>query len=282
MIHETQKILVTGYRGYIGGHIYKKLLEMGHQVSGIDLKDGADLAYCLPDEEYDFVFHLSAMPRVEYSILNPSYTLRQNVLTTSVLLEWAKTHKVKRVIFSSSSAVVGDGNEPNSPYGLQKLMSEMECKLYSKLYKLDTVCLRYFNVYSEDQEYGGAYSTVIAAWKEMMRQQKPLRVDGDGNQSRDFIHVEDIVDVNIFCMNYENRFEGCHFDVGTGKAVSINYIKDFIIQRHQIDWENAPYRQGDVKHTLANITRLKDLNWNAKISIDEGLKRCFGEKKWRR
>lgn len=279
MIHETQKILVTGYRGYIGGHIYKKLLEMGHQVSGIDLKDGADLAYCLPDEEYDFVFHLSAMPRVEYSILNPSYTLRQNVLTTSVLLEWAKTHKVKRVIFSSSSAVVGDGNEPNSPYGLQKLMSEMECKLYSKLYKLDTVCLRYFNVYSEDQEYGGAYSTVIAAWKEMMRQQKPLRVDGDGNQSRDFIHVEDVVDVNIFCMNYENRFEGCYFDVGTGKSVSINYIKDFIIQRHQIDWENAPYRHGDVKHTLANTTKLKDLNWNAKISIDEGLKRCFGEKK---
>ena len=98
------KILVTGYKGYIGGHIYSELQLLGYNVTGIDLKDGEDILHCLPDEDCDYVFHLAALPRVEYSVENPSYTLKQNVLVTSTLLEWAKDHNVKRVIFSSSSA----------------------------------------------------------------------------------------------------------------------------------------------------------------------------------
>ena len=129
---------------------------------------------CLPNrDDIEYVFHLAALPRVEFSVLRPSWSLRQNVLATSVLLEWASNNNVKRFIFSSSSACVGSGNGPTSPYGLQKLMSEMECKLYSELYGLDTVCLRYFNAYSEDQPYGGAYTTAIASWKEKIRQSKP-------------------------------------------------------------------------------------------------------------
>ena len=170
-------ILVTGYKGYIGNHLYKNLKGLGYKVDGIDLKDGEDIIYCLPNKNYDYVFHLAALPSVSYSVKNPSYTMRSNVLSTSVLLEWALSHNVKCVVFSSSAAVLGDGLGPKSPYGLHKKVSEMECKLYSDLYGLSTVCLRYFNVYSEDQKYGGAYSSVISAWMEMVRRGKPLRME---------------------------------------------------------------------------------------------------------
>jgi UDP-glucose 4-epimerase len=270
------KILITGHKGFIGKKILDKLQKTGYNIRGIDLKDGEDILHCLPDENFDYVFHLAACPRVEYSVQHPSYTMKQNVLVTSTLLEWAKNHGVKRVIFSSSSAVMGDGDGiPKSPYGLHKLMNEMECRLYSELYRLDTVCLRYFNAYSEDQEFGGAYSTAICAWTEMIRQGKPLRIDGDGEQTRDLVHVEDIVEANLFCMNYEGNFGGKWFNVGSGKAVSINYIKNFIDKHNDVKWNHAPPRKGDVRHTLADITELQKLGWEPKISIDEGLARCF-------
>jgi UDP-glucose 4-epimerase len=179
------------------------------------------------------------------------------------------------VVFSSSAAIYGDGHGPNSPYGLHKLMSEMECKLYSDLYGLDTVCLRYFNVYSEDQEYGGSYSTVISAWMELLRQNKSLRIDGDGEQTRDYVHVDDVVSANLFCANYKGSLRGACFDVGAGEVVSLNSIKEFIEERYKAKWQQAPERDGDVKHALANIKPLQDLGWEAKIKIADGLKKCF-------
>ena len=270
------KILVTGHKGYIGAHLYKELKALEHDVVGIDLKDGEDVLHCLPDEKFDYVFHLAALPRVEYSVEKPSYTLKQNVLATSVVLEWAKNHGVTRVIFSSSSAVMGDGDGvPKSPYGLHKLMSEMECKLYSDLYGLDTVCLRYFNAYSEDQEYGGAYSTAICAWMEMIRLGKSLRIDGDGEQTRDLVHVSDICLANIFCMQSHAWFGGKVFQVGSGESVSMNYIKNFIDSCNDVEWVMAPARKGDVRHTKADITELKKIGWEPEVSIKEGLNRCF-------
>jgi len=275
------KILVTGHKGYIGSHLFRKLKNMiaeGYDdLVGIDLKDGEDILHCLPDEHFDYVFHLAACPRVGYSVEKPSYTLKQNVLVTSTLLEWAKDHGVKRVIFSSSSAVNGNGDGiPTSPYGLHKLMNEMECQLFSKLYEIDTVCLRYFNAYSEDQEYGGSYSTAICAWMEMIKNKKPLRIDGDGNQTRDLVHVDDIVSANICAMESLSWFGGKTYNIGSGEAVSMNYIKDFIDSRHKVVWDHAPERKGDVKHTFADIEETKkDLNWEPKVAISEGLKRCF-------
>ena len=272
------KILVTGHKGYIGNHLYHNLKSLQYEVHGIDLKDGEDILHCLPDETFNYVFHLAACPRVGYSVEKPAYTMKQNVLVTSVLLEWAKDHGVKRVIFSSSSAVHGNGDGiPKSPYGLHKLMNEMECRLYSELYSLDTVCLRYFNAYSEDQEYGGSYSTAICAWMEMIKQNKPLRIDGDGEQTRDLVHVEDIVSANIFCMKYREDFGGKWFNVGSGTSVSLNHIKRFIDEKYDVIWNHAPERLGDVKHTLADITELKKLGWRPNISIQEGLKRCFAK-----
>jgi len=269
------KILVTGYKGYIGNHLFKELLNLGHDVIGVDIKDGDDVLFCLPDEDFDYVFHFAALPRVEYSVENPSYTLRQNVLVTSVLLEWCKNHAVKRFIFSSSSAVTGDGDGPKSPYGLHKLMCELECKLYSELYGLDTVCLRYFNVYSEDQPFGGAYSTAVCAWMEKIRNGDLLRIDGDGEQTRDMVHVEDVVLANIFCMQSTASFGGKVMDVGSGRSVSMNYIKEYIDKHHSVEWNHAPPRAGDVKHTVADISELQKIGWEPEVPIEIGLERCF-------
>ena len=268
-------ILVTGHKGYIGAHLYKELKSRNLDVIGIDLKDGEDILDCLPSIECEYVFHFAAKPRVEFSVLRPSYTLKHNVLVTSKLLEWAHWAGCKRVMFSSSSSVVGDGNGPTHPYGLHKLMSEMECKLYSELYGLDTVCLRYFNAYSEDQTVDGPYATAIAAWMECIRSGKPLRLDGDGEQSRDLSYVSDIVSANIFCMESKDDFSGQTYDVGTGRSVTLNYIKSIIEKYHDIEWSSAPPREGDVRHTCADPSKFKDLGWEAKVSIDEGLERCF-------
>lgn len=270
------KILVTGYKGYIGNNIFSTLKKQKYDVHGIDLKDGEDVLHCLPDETFDYVFHLAACPRVDYSVKKPAYTMKQNVLVTSTLLEWAKDHGVKRVIFSSSAAVNGNGDGiPQSPYGLHKLVNEMECRLYSQLYGLDTVCLRYFNVYSEDQVYGGSYSTVICAWLEMIKQGKPLRIDGDGEQTRDLVHVNDIVSANIFCMEYQGVFNGKWFNIGSGTSVSLNYIKRLIDQNYDVIWKHMPERVGDIKESQADISELRKLGWEPKVTIEEGLKKCF-------
>ena len=178
-------------------------------------------------------------------------------------------------IFSSSSAVYGEGLGPKSPYGLHKLMSEMECDLYSELYGLKCVCLRYFNAYSEDQEYGGSYSTVVAAWMQMIRDGKSLRIDGDGEQSRDFIHVSDIVSANIWCMENIEKIDKLWYDVGYGETCSLNDIKEIVDRFNDVVWTKAPERSGDVRHTKIGNQRLQTTGWSPKISIDEGLSRCF-------
>jgi len=261
------KVLVTGHKGYVGSRIYNILLKNNYNIFGLDLKEGKDLVDYNFSKKIDVVIHLAALPSVQFSVENPSYSLRHNVLGTSRALEIAKSCGAKRFIFSSSAAVYGQNGSPNSPYGMHKTMSEMECKLYSELYDIDTVCLRYFNIFSEDQKYGGAYSTVISAWMEMLRQNKPLRIDGDGSQSRDFIHVDDIVSANLFCMNYDGKFEGKSFDVGLGKEISLSQIKSIIDERKKrIAWSHASNRTGDIKNSCADLSKgLQTLGWTPKV-----------------
>lgn len=268
------KILITGHKGYIGSKLFNKMNDGINVVHGVDLKDGRDILHHLPNTSYDYVFHLAAFPSVQQSVDEPSDTFRNNAYATSVLLEWAKNHNVKRVIFSSSAAA----KTISSPYGLQKYISELECKLYSQLYGLDTVSLRYHNVYSEDQQYGGAYSTVVSSWMEMIRQDEPLRIDGDGEQTRDFIHIDDIVGANIFCMNHENSFDGEIFDVGSGAPCSLNQIKKIIDLNHKVRWIKNSVRKGDIKYSHSCISELLSIGWKPTITVEEGLRRCFQKK----
>jgi UDP-glucose 4-epimerase len=154
-------------------------------------------------------------------------------------------------------------------------MTELECKVYASLYDIDTVCLRYFNVYSEDQKYGGAYSTAISAWLEMIRRNLPLRFDGDGTQTRDFIHVDDIVDATIHCMAHEEDFNGEVYDVGTGYSHSLTEIKDYINNILDVTWDLQPERLGDIKNSRAKTSKLENTGWKARIKLETGLQRCF-------
>jgi UDP-glucose 4-epimerase len=274
------RVLITGHKGYIGSHLFSKLESLGYEVEGVDLKEGADMLHMLPNSgQYHTVFHMAALPQVEYSVQNPSYALMHNVLGTSRLLEWALRHGVKRVVFSSSCAIYGDGAGPTSPYGLHKFMSERECQLYSELYGLDTVCLRYYNVYSANQPYKGAYSTVISAWLNLIQQGKPLEIHGDGKQTRDFIHVDDIVDANVFCMKQQQKFQGKAFDVGTGKFISLNDIKKIVEKYYNVEWRSGRARAGDIRHACADISALAELGWTSTIDSHQGIEDVFSNEK---
>jgi UDP-glucose 4-epimerase len=283
------RCLVTGHKGYIGSKLFNALKQSGHEVIGIDLKDGHDINKDLFHGEnknsfhplyYNFkpeyIFHLACIPRVGYSIENPVETTKNNILATTNVLNFAKAVKAKRVIFSSSSSVIGDGDGAISPYALQKKYSEMECKLYSKIYGVDTVSLRYFNVYSEDQTSDGSYATAIANWMWYIRLNKSPFINGDGSLRRDMVHVDDVVSANIFIMNHQNLLHGEIFDVGTGDNISIKEIAEIVnFWMPEVKFDFRPPRVGDVLLTKANIQPLKKIGWEAKIKIQDGINLCF-------
>ena len=274
------RCLVTGHKGYIGSRLVERLEEMGHEVAGIDLKDGEDILDGLEkfiDFKPEYIFHLACIPRVGYSVEQPVHTMINNVISTSIVLDFAKKMKVKRVIYSGSSSVVGNGNGPTNPYGLQKLISEMEAKLYAHLYRVDTVTLRYFNVYSPCQKAEGPYATAVANFMQFIRDGKNPFITGDGEQRRDMAHLEDVVSANIFAMERVIGFGGAVFDVGTGDNISLNEIKDIAKEYFpevQFDYREA--RVGDVLETKAKISRLtQETFWKPQHQIEEGIRDCF-------
>jgi UDP-glucose 4-epimerase len=285
------RCLVTGHRGYIGSAVYKKLKELDHEVLGLDLFDGHNIIKDLAEYNEpmrgkfhplysnfkpEYIFHLACIPRVEYSVEYPVETMKNNVLATTHILNFARKIGAKRVIYSGSSSVDGNGNGPTSPYGLQKLISEMECKLYSDLYDLDTVSLRYFNVYSEDQPADGPYSTAIANWMKYIKEGKTPFITGNGTQRRDMAYIEDIVSANIFAMEHKGHFNGRHYDVGTGENISLNQIKKIVLKYFpNVVFDYTKPRPGDVDTTCANMLELKELGWKPKVKIYDGINKCF-------
>lgn len=273
--------LVTGYRGYIGQHIFQALKDRGYQVTGLDIKEGDDLSGnaldALLDAGINVIFHLAADPRVGYSVEHPVAVMQNNIISSAKVLDFAR--KVgAHVVYSSSSAVVGDGDGPTNPYGLSKYASELEAVLYASLYKVPTVSLRYFNVYSEDQKADGPYATAIANWMEYIRQGKSPFITGNGEQSRDLVHVNDIVSANLFAMDLlqQGKALGSVFDVGTGSAVSLNDMKDWVQEiLPNVAFTYIEDRPGDVFATCADIAPLKALGWKPTVGIEEGVKACF-------
>lgn len=284
------RCLVTGHKGYIGAEVYKKLQDLGHEVQGIDASDDHNILRDLKEYQDDsgrfhphywnfkpeYVFHLACIPRVAYSVEEPAKTMENNVLSTSYVLNFARKVGAKRVIYSSSSSILGNGEGPESPYGLQKLISELECKLYSKLYGLDTVCLRYFNVYSPCQKADGPYATAVANWMQHIRDHKNPFITGTGEQRRDMSHLTDVVSANIFGMTHSEEFNGQHFDVGTGKNVSLNEIRETVLKYFpNVKFDYVKERPGDVLTTTADMSLLKELGWVPAVNFENGIEECF-------
>ena len=284
------RCLVTGHKGYIGSKLFKRLQELGHEVVGIDIKDGYDINSHLGlkednDGEFhpswyrfqpEYIFHLACYPRVGYSIENPVKTMQNNVMAGTNVLNFAKKVGAKRVIYSSSSSIAGNGNGPTSPYALQKMVTEIECKLYYELYNVETVGLRYFNVYSRDQKAYGAYATAVSNWMQFIRDGKVPFITGNGTQRRDMLHLEDAVSANIFAMKHEGAFRGQHYDVGTGNNFSLNEVKDLVLKYFdELKFMYVSPRPNEVKETLADTSKLEALGWKAEINIKNGIEDCF-------
>jgi nucleoside-diphosphate-sugar epimerase len=284
------KAIITGHKGYIGGNLYKELLRQGHEVAGIDLKGcsiggkelpGEDICDGFPVDFYEFhpdvIFHLAAIPRVEYSVQNPVIVMKNNVLSTSVTMKFAKFVGAP-VVYSSSSSVVGNGSGPCSPYALSKYVGEMEALMYTELYKVKAIALRYFNVYSYDQEADSEYATVVCNWKKYILEGRTPYITGDGEQRRDMTHVDDVVSANIFCANNINKEDlwGHWYDVGSGENISLNELKE-IVKKHfpGQSFDYRPPRAGDVDLTKADLSKFNSHGWNSKVKLSKGLSAVY-------
>jgi UDP-glucose 4-epimerase len=232
---------------------------------------------------YDVIFHLAANPRVEYSVKYPALTTHTNVQKTIELMS-AAINKINRFVFASSSACYGEvtslptteeePEDPTSPYGLQKLVVEQFAEMYNRLYDMDFVALRFFNVYGPGQLGDSPYSTAIAAWCTRLKNDDPLRCDGDGEQTRDMVYVEDVARAMITAANHTKPLGFQVYNVATGEAVSNNQILEVLKEYFpNLVITHAPERAGDVKHTLGDINKIgEDLSWSPIKQFWDGLR----------
>ena len=238
---------------------------------------------------YDVIFHLAANPRVEYSVERPVETTEVNVLKTVGLFHSA-VGNVDKIVFSSSSSVYGDterlptresqSTSPQSPYALQKHVCEEYAALFLSLYDLEIVSLRYFNVYGPRQYGNSPYSTAISAWCHKINESMPLRSDGNGEQTRDMVYVDDVVNANILAASAPKvSTSGRVFNIATGKSFSNNQIMSMFLENFgELEIEHAAARKGDVRHTLADITNANNfLQYKPKTSLKDGLEKTW---KW--
>ena len=291
------KCLVTGGAGFIGSNLVDKLINDGHEVviidnmstgkkenlnpkailNNIDIGNEDAVSYMVNIMKgVDVVFHLAALARVQPSIEEPLEYHKTNVDGTHNLLVAARDAGVKRFVFSSSSSVYGnveqlptpEGYElnPISPYALHKLIGEQYCKLFSKLYDLETVCLRYFNVYGERQNTEGAYCLVMGIFAGQLLRGEPMTINGDGENRRDFTYVGDVVDANIRCMDYPLELNGEAFNIGNGDNRSVNQIANLLSEDgDRINKESVI----EPKETLANNSKAKKiLGWKPTNKIE--------------
>ena len=300
--------LVTGGAGFIGSNLVEELLKNNHKVIVIDdfstgkkenLTENRNLTISkksiLDDlnnipkkEEIECVFHLAALPRVQFSIKNPIITHNANVNGTLNLLNFCKENNIKKFIFSSSSSIYGDQKvlplkenlipNPMSPYALHKLIGEYYCKIYNKIFHIETIALRYFNVYGPKQDHDGEYSCLIPKFIKLIKNNISPIINGSGEQRRDFTFVSDVVNANISASKIKDKeFFGDAFNIGSGKNFSVNDVTNMILKLTNKTIKPT-YGNSVIepKETLADITKAKEiLSWEPKISLEEGIKRII-------
>jgi UDP-glucose 4-epimerase len=292
---EKEKIIVTGGAGFIGSHIVDALIDEGYEVHVVDnlsagkkenvnekailhIVDIRDKEKLMPIfEGAKYVFHEAAMPRVQYSIENPIETNEINVTGLLNVLEASRLNKVKRLIFASSAAVYGDQEKlpatedmiasPLSPYAAHKYIGEVYLKLYAQIYGLETVALRYFNVYGPRLDPEGAYPLVIGYFLKLSKQGLTLSITGDGNQTRDFVHVRDVARANLLAMRSDKVGKGEVLNIGTGKRFSVNYIAKLI--GGPVEYIPPRIEPRDAE---ADIQKTKELlGWQPSVAIEKGI-----------
>ena len=292
-----RRVIVTGGAGFIGSHLVDKLVEQGIEVIIFDNLSTGDINNLNPKAKFveqvdlcslgtynksdfdgvDTIFHLAASTSVQESINQPLIYNRNNINSVlNILTAASSIDSVKRVVFSSSSSVYGDAKTPTSenhslnplsPYALNKLMGEQYCKLFSSIYNLDTVCLRYFNVYGDRMNNDG-YKLVFPIFKEQILNDKPLTINNDGEQRRDFIHVDDVVNANILVAKHKSNFNGDIYNVGSGTNYSVNEIADMFGGEKQ--YGNKVIEPFE---TLAEIAKIDlDLDWRPKGDLKKWIK----------
>lgn len=331
----AKKVLVTGGAGFIGSHLVDALVNESHDVVVLDnLTTGkklqvnkkarfvrADIRNLKKIKPYfrgvDWVFHVAARARIQPSIKDPTSTFDHNVIGTLNVLLAARNAGVKRVVYSASSSSYGDQDTlplyeemtPHfkNPYSLSKYVGEELCRLFSNLYGLETISLRYFNVYGSRQLTTGAYATVVGIFLKQLKDGKPLTIVGDGDIQRDFTHVSDVVKANIAAAGSSRVGKGEVINIGTGKNYSINEVASMILAPPERgyalpvrDFNNPrlvggiapnikpetvlasavrenraayiPSRPGETRRTLANTSKARQLlGWKPIISLEEGL-----------
>lgn len=294
--------LVTGGAGFIGSHLAEALLRDGHSVRVLDnfstgkrerVPDGAE--FILADftnlEEIrphfagvDGVFHVGALPRIPFSIDHPIESARANIFGTLNVLVAARDAKVKRVVYSASSSAYGAQAEmplrpdmpanPLNPYALHKYTGEKFTEQFARLYGMETVSLRYFNVYGPRMAEEGAYVTVISVFKRQKKAREPLTIHGDGEQTRDFTHVFDVVRANMLAMTSPNVGKGEVLNVGAGEQHSVNTIAKMF--GGAVAFQDG--RAGEARHTKADISLTKALiGWEPQICFEEGLLKLLND-----
>lgn len=298
------KALVTGGAGFIGSHLVEALVSAGVRVAVLDnlssgrLSNLDHLKDCIEFHENDIrqfevlikaaqdcdvIFHLAAVVAVPQTIDDPVESAMVNEIGTINVLEAARRNNIQRFVFASSCAVYGDDpqlpkNEsmppvPTSPYAVHKLTGEHHARVYSELYGLKTASLRFFNVFGPRQDPASPYSGVISIFMtRAIANQAPV-IFGDGNQSRDFVYVKDVVNALILAAN-SNDSAGKRLNIGTGSSVSINRLWDLIasLAGRQLAPAYAPARAGDILHSVADITLAESLlNYIPGYTLEQGL-----------
>lgn len=306
-------VLVTGGAGFIGSHIAEALVKSGARVRVIDNLSTGHLANLeelsgkidflkgdIADEstaskaveDVELIFHEAALPSVPRSVANPRETHLASVEGTFNILVAAKEKSVRRLIYAASSSAYGDQPtlpkteemkpEPMSPYAAAKLVGEYYCQVFARTYNLETVCLRYFNVFGLRQDPSSPYSGVISRFIELLLKAERPVIYGDGEQTRDFTYISNVVDANMRAAETTKGL-GQVINIANGESVTINRVLDLLKEitgRTDIQAEYKEARTGDILHSLADITRARELlGYEPGVSLQEGLQMTVASSK---
>jgi UDP-glucose 4-epimerase len=302
------KVLVTGGAGFIGSNLAEELLKRGHFVRVLDDFSTGKRENLIFDKKYpsleviegdirhlhtcqkaadgvEYVFHQGALPSVQRSVEDPETSNAVNVGGTLNILLAARGKGVKRVIYASSSSVYGDTptlpkheempSNPLSPYALQKYVGEHYCRLFYQLYGLETISLRYFNIFGPKQDPNSLYSAVIPKFIDALVQGRPPIIFGDGEQSRDFTFIENVVQANLLAMSTEH-LHGEAINIACGKRISLNQLLNVLkeILGSKVSPLYQEPRKGDVKHSLADIRKGKEIvGYEPTVGVEIGLRK---------